>query len=196
MENWLKDPHFQRFVPFVERGDIVLKEWKLPARVPLPKVRDELDTAWYFQHPGRPNANGEVLVADSVFSDANRQEWLQIYESTTQLTYFTVAVSDAARLIILHLHRGIYLDMDIILLRDLRLLALADRGFAERWESYIEPGLYNTAVFSMPANSTISSFLLQAVTRIGHAYHPRTLGHILHLDSRDDRHERGLAKLF
>jgi hypothetical protein len=188
VQKWMDHNRFQRFMPLVDNGAIVIKEWKLPARVPLPKTRDKLDRARYYTHPRPPNAEGESLVADAIVRDASGQEYLKLYDSIAgvQLPYFTVAVSDAARLIILHLHGGVYMDMDIILLRDMRPLVLPGHGFAERWGSYAEAGMYNNALLSLPVNSTLSSYLLQGGTRMGLVYHFQALGRMLRLEGRDD----------
>jgi hypothetical protein len=79
MDAWLRYPRFQRFMPLVIRGDIILREWKLPSRVPLPTHLDELDRSRYYTHPGTPTALGERLVADSIVRDSTGQEWVQIY---------------------------------------------------------------------------------------------------------------------
>jgi len=79
MDAWLRYPRFQRFMPLVFCGDIILKEWKLPPRVPLPPNLDELDSARYYTHHGTPTAPGERLVADSIVRDSTGQEWVQIY---------------------------------------------------------------------------------------------------------------------
>jgi hypothetical protein len=194
MEKWVTDPRFQRFLPLVERGDIILKKWCLPARVPLSKSIDPLDKARYYHTPKKLNAEGEMLVADAVIRDASGQEWLQLYQDGTQLTYFTVGVSDAARLIILHLHGGVYLDFDMLLLRDLRPLILPGRGFAERWGSYKDPGRYNNALVSLPANSSLTSYILRGGTRMGLVYHFQAIGRMLYLEGRDDKDDKGLIK--
>jgi hypothetical protein len=200
MEAWLRYPRFQRFNLLVSRGDIILKEWKLPSRVPLPPHLDELDRARYYTHSGKPNAKGERLVADSIIRDSTNQEWVQIYKDgdEPQLTYYTVAVSDMARLIILHLHGGVYMDPDMLLLRDLRPLLLASRGFAERWGTSTDPAAYNNGFLYIPANSTISSYLLLGGTRTGLVYHFLALGRMLVQEGRDDKHiddVRSLLKL-
>jgi hypothetical protein len=190
LDAWLHYPRFQRFMPLVARGDIILKEWKLPPRVPLPAHVDELDRARYYTQPGKANARGERLVADSIIRDSTGQEWVQIYKDgdEPQLTYYIVAVSDAARLIILHLHGGVYMDPDMLLLRDLRPLLLGSQGFAERWGTTTDPMAYNNGFLYIPANSTISSYLLLGGTRMGLVYHFLALGRMLVEEDRDDRH--------
>ncbi len=177
-----------------------MKEWKLPSRVPLPAFLDDLDRARYYSQPGKANAKGERLVADSIIRDSTGREWVQIYQDgdEPQLPYYIVAVSDAARLIILHLYGGVYMDPDMLLLRDLRPLLLYSKGFAERWGTTTDPAAYNNGLLYIPANSTISSYLLLSGTRIGLVYHFLALGRILVQEGRDDRYiddVRSLLKL-
>jgi hypothetical protein len=178
-----RDPLFARFLPFVERGDIALKEWKFPSRLPLPKI-DNTDGGLYFTNPGKPNAAGEVAVAEGLIRDAEGQEWLVLTEK--QKTFLPVAVSDAVRFVVLHIHGGAYFDMDVTLLRDMRPLILGpDHSFAERWGQHPEPGEYNTAVLSLTANSTLSSYLLRGGVRMGMNFHPRVIGRMAVKDNRN-----------
>lgn len=168
------DPLFKRFVPFVERGDITLKLWKFPSRIPLPPG-DNTDGRGYYKTPGKPNAKNEVLVADGLIRDSNNQEWLILTEK--QMTFLPVAVSDAMRFVVLHIYGGSYYDMDVIMLRDMRPLLIGDEhSFAERWGGHSSPGDYNTAVMSLTANSSLSSYLLRGGVRMGLNFHPRIIG--------------------
>ena len=168
------DPLFEKFLPFVERGDIVLKAWHFPSRIPLPKG-DNTDGVGYYKTPGKPNANNEVLVADGLVRDVDGQEWLVLTER--QMTFLPVAVSDAVRFVVLHIHGGAYFDMDVVMLRDLRPLLIGDKhSFAERWGGHPSPGDYNTAIMSLTANSSLSSYLLRGGVRMGLNFHPRIIG--------------------
>ncbi|EHK98929.1 hypothetical protein M7I_5219 [Glarea lozoyensis 74030] len=154
-----QDPLFKKFLPFVERGDIVLKTWHFPSRVPLPKG-DNTDGVGYYKNPGKPNSKNETVVADGLIRDGNGQEWLIVTEK--KMTFLPVAVSDAVRFVILHIYGGAYFDMDVIMLRDMRPLLIGDQhSFAERWGGHPSPGDYNTAIMSLTANSTLSSYLLR-----------------------------------
>jgi hypothetical protein len=168
------DPLFEKFLPFVERGDIVLKTWKFPSRIPLPKG-DNTDGVGYYKSPGKPNSKNETLVADGLIRDGNGQEWLVLTEK--QMTFLPVAVSDAVRFVVLHIYGGAYFDMDIVMLRDMRPLLIGEEhGFAERWGGHSSPGDYNTAVMSLTANSSLSSYLLRGGVRMGLNFHPRVIG--------------------
>jgi hypothetical protein len=168
------DPLFEKFLPFVERGDITLKLWRFPSRIPLPKG-DNTDGVGYYKTPGKPNAKNETLVADGLIRDANDQEWLVLTEK--QMTFLPVAVSDAVRFVVLHLYGGAYFDMDVVMLRDMRPLLIGDEhSFAERWGGHSSPGDYNTAIMSLSANSSLSSYLLRGGVRMGLNFHPRVIG--------------------
>ncbi|KAH7410696.1 snoRNA binding protein-like protein [Cadophora sp. MPI-SDFR-AT-0126] len=169
-----QDPLFEKFLPFVARGDIVLKTWKFPSRIPLPKG-DNTDGVGYYKTPGKPNSKNETLVADGLIRDAKDQEWLVLTEK--QMTFLPVAVSDAVRFVVLHLYGGAYFDMDVIMLRDMRPLLIGDEhSFAERWGGHPSPGDYNTAIMSLSANSSLSSYLLRGGVRMGLNFHPRVIG--------------------
>jgi len=115
------------------------------------------------------------MVADGLIRDANNQEWLVLTEK--QMTFLPVAVSDAVRFVVLHQFGGAYFDMDIIILRDMRPLLIGDEhSFAERWGGHPSPGDYNTAVMSLTANSSMSSYLLRGGVRMGLNFHPRIIG--------------------
>lgn len=180
-----RDPLFVKFFPFLERGDIQLRAWNFPSRIPLP-AGDNTDGVGYYKNPGRPNAAGERVVADNLVRDESGQEWLALTDK--QKTFLPVAVSDAVRFVVLHLHGGAYFDMDVLMLRDLRPLLLdIDHGhaFAERWAAHADPGDYNTAVMSLTANSSLSSYLLRGGVRMGANFHPRVVGRMAVKDGRD-----------
>ncbi|PBP27765.1 glycosyltransferase family 32 protein, partial [Diplocarpon rosae] len=178
-----QDPLFQKFRPFVTRGDIVLKTWRFPSRIPLPKG-DNTDGVGYYKTPGKPDSKNETLVADGLLRDASGQEWLVLTEK--QMTFLPVAVSDAVRFVVLHLYGGVYFDMDVIMLRDMRPLLIGDEhSFAERWGGHPSPGDYNTAIMSLSANSSLSSYLLRGGVRMGLNFHPRVIGVMAVKDQRN-----------
>lgn len=179
-----KDALFARFLPFVERGDVVLKAWKFPQRIPLPKDEENKNGFGYYNSPGKPNANGEKAVAENIVEDRNGQQWVVL--TPKQMTFLPVAVSDAVRFVVLHIHGGAYFDMDVLMLRDMRPLLLPkEHSFAERWAAHPHPGDYNTAIMSLTANSSLSSYLLYGGIRMGLNFHPRILGRMAWKDGRD-----------
>jgi hypothetical protein len=179
-----KDALFARFLPFVERGDVTLKAWKFPSRIPLPKDEEDKNGFGYYSSPAKPNAKGEKAVAENIVEDSNGQQWLVL--TAKQMTFLPVAVSDAVRFVVLHIHGGAYFDMDVLMLRDMRPLLLPkEHSFAERWAAHPHPGDYNTAIMSLTANSSLSSYLLYGGIRMGLNFHPRILGRMAWKDGRD-----------
>lgn len=189
VEDMMKDPGFQRFLPLVARGDITLKAWKFPSRIPLPKGSIEQDPLYksYLSSRGaideKINAKGEAYIGDGLMVQKDGSEWIVLTER--QMTFLPVAVSDAVRFVVLHLYGGVYLDMDILLLRDMRpLLLTPDHNFAERWAVHSHPGDFNTAVLSLNANSSLSSYLVRGGVRMGLNFHPRIVGRMAWKDGR------------
>jgi hypothetical protein len=179
-----KDALFARFLPLVDRGDIVLKPWKFPQRIPLPKDEEDKNGFGYYSTPGSPNLQGEKAIAENIIEDKNGQQWLVL--TPKQMTFLPVAVSDAVRFVVLHVHGGAYFDMDVLMLRDMRPLLLPkEHAFAERWAAHAHPGDYNTAIMSLTANSSLSSYLLYGGIRMGLNFHPRVLGRMAWKDGRD-----------
>lgn len=179
-----KDAVFARFLHLVERGDIVLKAWKFPSRIPLPKDEEDKNGFGYYSTPSKPNPKGEKAVAENIVEDKNGQQWLVL--TPKQMTFLPVAVSDAVRFVVLHIHGGAYYDMDVLMLRDMRPLLLPkEHSFAERWAAHPHPGDYNTAIMSLTANSSLSSYLLYGGIRMGLNFHPRILGRMAWKDGRD-----------
>lgn len=185
VENMLtKDPLFARFLPFVERGDLKVVAWNFPTRIPLPPNMDHTDGIGYYATRGKPNAKGESHIADGLISDANGQEWLTL--TPKQMTFLPQAISDAVRFVILHQYGGVYMDMDVLMLRDFRPLLLPKKhDFAERWAAHSHPGDYNTAIMSLTANSSLSSYLLRGGVRMATNFHPRVIGRMAWKDGRD-----------
>jgi hypothetical protein len=178
------DTLFARFLPLVERGDIRLMSWHFPSRIPLPKSEDNTDGRGYYKTPGKPDAKGEFAVAENIIEDKTGQQWLVL--TPKQMTFLPVAVSDAVRFVVLHVHGGAYFDMDVLMLRDMRPLLLpSEHAFAERWAAHAHPGDYNTAVMSLSANSSLSSYLLRGGVRMGLNFHPRVIGRMAWKDGRD-----------
>lgn len=181
-----EDPIFERFRPLVERGDIILKAWKFPDRVPIPKEdEDTIERDSYT--PIVPNEDDEIRISKDTVQDNNGQRWLLL--DPTHVAFSPVVVSDAVRFIVLHMYGGVYCDMDVLLLRDMRPLVLPDsasrqRAFAEQWAMRSYPGNYNTAVLTLPANSSLSLYLLRGGLRMGFNFHPRAIGHMMWRDGR------------
>lgn len=183
-----EDPIFQRFRPLVTRGDIVLKSWIFPDRVLL--AREGAENA---SLPAGASSlvieDGDIFLSHAIVQDVDGQQWFKFKSPHASLA--PVQVSDAVRFIVLHLHGGVYCDMDVLLLRDMRPLLLPDptsgpRAFAEQWVERCGPYDYNTAIISLPANSSLSSYLLRGGVRMGMNFHPRVIGRMLWGDGKGD----------
>ena len=179
------DPRFQRFHALMDEGYIELKTWKFPERIPLPRLAE---TDPMYQNPGDP-------LPDGLIRDESGNLFL-VPDPLHKTVSTPTQISDLVRFVVLHLHGGLYMDMDVLLLRDLRPFLLPDRSspipdqqpaWAEQWvEQITNPGDYNTAVLSLPANSSLSSYLLQGGRRMGMNFHPRVLGLMIWKDGRKD----------
>lgn len=182
----MDDPGFARFLPLVERGDITLKAWHFPSRIPLPKGSIEEDPLYkkYLSSDGTiAPAEVDTYIGDGLAIAPDGSEWLVLTER--QMTFLPVAVSDAVRFVVLHLYGGAYFDMDVLMLRDLRPLLLPpDHNFAERWATHTHPGDFNTAVMALKANSSLSSYLVRGGVRMGLNFHPRIIGRMAWKDGR------------
>ncbi|CCX07177.1 hypothetical protein FPQ18DRAFT_35232 [Pyronema domesticum] len=186
----MQDKGFARFLPLVERGDITLKAWNFPTRIPLPKGTVASDPLYSqilanraLKSAGSTEEKKIEDLGDGVIIHPDGSEWIEFSER--QMTFLPVAVSDAVRFIVLHLNGGVYLDMDIMLLRDMRpLLLTPDHNFAERWAVHSHPGDFNTAVLSLNANSSLSSYLVRGGVRMGLNFHPMIVGRMAWKDGR------------
>lgn len=182
-----QDPAFKHFEPLIRRGDIALKEWKYPSRVPLPKDASRLDRTGFFKDSTNSVVNGTTRLADEVIEDADGQLWLTIRPD--QMPFLPDFMSDTARFVILHLYGGLWVDIDVILLRDMRPLMLPDpktrsHAFAEQWVERSHVSDYNSAVVGMGANSSLSTFILHGGVRMGMNFCPKTLGQMTWKENR------------
>lgn len=176
---------FRQFQPLVESQTIIVRPWTLPLKIPIRSDLDHRDGRDFFRRPWPRLGNGVTMVADSVFrDDSTGQLWLDFYvDPSSRVT--PVAMSDVFRFVILHQHGGVYIDMDVLLLRDLRPLLTPNQPFAERWGCHDGQGDYNTAVlFLGDAGSSLATYFLRIGTRLGHNFHPRTMGDLARRDGR------------
>ena len=185
------DSLFQRFGNLVDDNYIFLRKWTFPERIPLPRTSNGTETFSLYKN-SYTDENNDMAVADGVIQDASGQLWLipdAIYRTVSTPTQ----VSDFVRFYVLHLHGGVYLDLDVLLLRDLRPLLLPNPAsgsilqpaWAEQWVERCSPGDYNTAVLSLPANSSLTSYLLHGGLRMSMNFHPKIIGQMLWKDGRN-----------
>ena len=184
------DARFQRYHGLLDEGILELKAWNFPEKIPLQRPHDTVNQD---QEPVRGDLN--TISTDGLARDESGNLFL-IPDPFYKVISTPTQISDFVRFVVLHLYGGVYLDMDVLLLRDLRPLLLPDPSssrpdqqpaWAEQWvEQVTNPGDYNTAVLSLPANSSLTSYLLQGGKRMGMNYHPRVLGLMLWKDGRKD----------
>eukprot|EP01117_Protostelium_nocturnum_P018174 TRINITY_DN7545_c0_g1_i1.p1 TRINITY_DN7545_c0_g1~~TRINITY_DN7545_c0_g1_i1.p1 ORF type:complete len:426 (+),score=134.00 TRINITY_DN7545_c0_g1_i1:262-1539(+) len=84
-----------------------------------------------------------------------------------------VALSDLARVLLLHEYGGVYLDIDNLLLRDFTDLYVTGKDFAYGW-SMDEPSTVNTAVFFLNKGSPVAKEIIKkGVKEKGRWFHPQ-----------------------
>ncbi|KAF0532743.1 wd repeat and sof domain-containing protein 1 [Gigaspora margarita] len=81
----------------------------------------------------------------------------------------TVALSDLVRFVVLHNYGGIYIDADVLLVRDMRPLYYANFEFSYRW-SYLNE--YNTAVLRLWKESQSSKMAIRGAINNNMSFHP------------------------
>jgi hypothetical protein len=174
-------PRFRKFRHLVDDEMIIVKAWKIPERIPLPTDLDHKDGKGFARKWSR--LSNMRLIGDKIYQDESGQQWLDFHRDEQQ-PLGPVTLSDIFRFVILHLCGGLYLDMDVLLLRDMRPLLLPRQPFAERWGAHEGDGDFNTAVLFLMANSSLSSYLLRIGARLGHIFHPLIIGDIARKDGR------------
>ncbi|KAG7099171.1 hypothetical protein E1B28_001042 [Marasmius oreades] len=95
-------------------------------------------------------------------------------ESVSKDTYdkLSVVLSDLVRFVLCHRYGGIYLDMDILFLRDWEELWGWKGAFAYAWSGMSR---YNTAVLHMSKGSALGTFLLRTAIKHDLDLHPETI---------------------
>ena len=187
LRDFPKDPAFGLFSPLIARGDIVLKGWKFPTEIPIPIEPGRSDRIGFYARPIQTKRDGFLKVADEVVQDPDGQLWLQYNKRFRP--FLNDYMSDTARFTILHLHGGLWCDIDILLLRDLRPLVLPHPvhgrlSFGEQWVERSHITDYNSAVLSTSANSSFSTFLLHGGVRMGMNFCPKVLGRMTWKENR------------
>jgi hypothetical protein len=178
----LTHPRVRQFLPLLANDTIVFKTWTIPQRIALPSGIDHKDGKGFCNQT--PERLGHVqMIGDKVYEDKSGQVWLDFFIHQG-IPSSPVTLSDIFRFTTLHQHGGVYLDMDVLLLRDLRPLLMPQQAFAERWGAHGGLGDYNTAVLYLESNSSLSSYFLRIGARLGHSFHPRILGDIARKDGR------------
>jgi WD repeat and SOF domain-containing protein 1 len=84
----------------------------------------------------------------------------------------SVTLSDVVRFVVTHEFGGIYLDADMLLLRDWEELWGWKGAFAYRWSVHDK---YNTAVLKLNKNSALGRFILRTALKNGFDFHPMSV---------------------
>lgn len=94
--------------------------------------------------------------------------------SSSEIDYDRASVeeSDLVRFILCHRYGGIYLDVDVLFLRDWEELWGWQGAFAYRWSRLDR---YNTAVLRLHRQSALGTFLLRTGYRNGMNFHPASI---------------------
>jgi hypothetical protein len=184
LRHWRDSETGERLQPFVDSGHLLIMPWCLPQRIRIPSNIDHTDGIGYLRRKNKYLYSDAEFIADGVIRDPTGEVWVLFVSRYTQAALNPVARSDIHRFVVLHLYGGIYLDMDVLLLHDMRPLWNPDVGFAERWSVYDGQGDINTAVLSLPAMSEISSYFLRTGMRLDLNFHPRVLGNMAQKDGR------------
>jgi hypothetical protein len=91
--------------------------------------------------------------------------WKRIFNSKRK----TVSFSDMVRFVVLQRYGGIYVDADVLFLRDLRPLYQTDFEFSYQWSFKVD---YNTAVLRLRANSTTTRMAIEGAMKNRMKFHP------------------------
>ncbi|CAG8569847.1 12164_t:CDS:1 [Racocetra fulgida] len=94
-----------------------------------------------------------------------------VYAGWQEPDYFlkSVKLSDLVRFVVLHKYGGIYIDSDVLLVRDMRPLYYANFEFSYRWSMKNE---YNTAVLRLWKQSSSSEMVIRGAIKNNMDFHP------------------------
>ncbi|KAF9926820.1 hypothetical protein FBU30_003674 [Linnemannia zychae] len=106
-----------------------------------------------FSYPTDPSVQSDENTKNGINNKKSGQE----PGSSTTDPVKPVALSDEARFLILNRHGGIYLDADVLLLKDMSPFFDSGYEFAYEWSS---TGMYNTAILRLFPNSSVARRIL------------------------------------
>ncbi|KAF8918145.1 hypothetical protein CPB85DRAFT_1373893 [Mucidula mucida] len=154
-------PRFQRVVQF--------KFWNTTEQLDsLPELRDDWrNVETLFKSFGKAIATSE---------DAQPKKGSKDYDR------LSVVMSDMVRFVLCQRYGGVYLDADMLFLRDWEELWGWRGSFSYRWSFHTR---YNTAVLRLRKGSALGTFLLRTATKNELDFHPITVSRYLkeaHLD--------------
>ncbi|KAH9898108.1 hypothetical protein C8Q73DRAFT_683677 [Cubamyces lactineus] len=138
---------------------------------------DELKNDWrnlgdeLFRSEGRSKkAEAKKKLGVSVALDGKSSE---SHESYNKLP---VVLSDLVRFVLCHRFGGVYLDVDMLFLRDWEELWGWSGSFSYRWS---HEDRYNTAVLRLRRGSALGTFLLRTALKNGFDFHPTMMSRYL-----------------
>ena len=108
-------------------------------------------------------SNGKVIQPQENAADSDTATSADSYDK------LSVALSDLVRFVVCHRYGGIYLDMDMLFLRDWEELWGWKGAFAYSWSAMSR---YNTAVLHMNKRSALGTFLLRTAIKHDLDVHP------------------------
>ncbi|CAG8575075.1 6074_t:CDS:1 [Scutellospora calospora] len=109
----------------------------------------------------------EQLNSDPIFNG---------WKSKLRSNQNVVGFSDIVRFVLLYRYGGMYLDADVLCLRDMRPLYYLNFDFAYRWSIWTH---YNTAILRLQPNSTICRTIIQEAILNNMDFHPMSLKNYL-----------------
>ncbi|KAI0652142.1 hypothetical protein C8Q79DRAFT_897307 [Trametes meyenii] len=114
-------------------------------------------------HGSDPEKEAKKKLGSNIALDGKPTETFQTYNK------LPVILSDMVRFVLCHRYGGIYLDVDMLFLRDWEELWGWPGAFSYRWS---HEDRYNTAVLRLRRGSALGTFLLRTALRNGFNFHP------------------------
>ncbi|CAG8815464.1 41999_t:CDS:2 [Gigaspora margarita] len=94
------------------------------------------------------------------------------WKSKISLNQNVVGFSDIVRFVLLYRYGGMYLDADVLCLRDMRPIYNLNFDFAYRWSFWTH---YNTAILRLQLNSTIGRIIIKEAMLNNMNFHPMSI---------------------
>ncbi|TBU45217.1 hypothetical protein BD309DRAFT_956637 [Dichomitus squalens] len=139
----------------------------------IPELKDEwrqLGSRFLFSEGKAPKDDAAKKVGSEVSLDGTSKEDFRTYNK------MPVILSDLVRFVLCHRFGGVYLDVDMLFLRDWEELWGWSGSFSYRWS---HEDRYNTAVLRLRKGSALGTFLLRTALHNGMDFHPTTVSRYL-----------------
>ncbi|KAI1793848.1 hypothetical protein LXA43DRAFT_971513 [Ganoderma leucocontextum] len=138
-----------------------------------PELKDDwrrLGGRFLFSEGATSNEPPGKKVGSDVSLDGKTKETFQTYNK------MPVILSDLVRFVLCHRYGGVYLDVDMLFLRDWEELWGWNGSFSYRWS---HEDRYNTAVLRLRKGSALGTFLLRTALFNNMDFHPTTVSRYL-----------------